>query len=375
MAILGPSELPLVLKADSNPLKALAIKELGHPVVLVELMEPQFECELRRVGDFVAEYFPLEERFAFIMTQPLQAEYPLPDDAYWIRSISWDPATTRIDDIFGAECQFAETEISTVNNGRVPIKEIEVGETIFSYDYDGRLTESTVLAKKHSGYKKCFEITTCNNKSIIASAEHRFYTDSGWKKLADINHEDRLYTSDGNIKKSASDIRQSVIKNIESVGLYDTYDIQVSRHQNMIANGIVTHNSFLFCWPGGTNILTSKGSMTMEEYWENREDLKLTTAFGKRKAKMRWNKKTQPITVLQTASDYLITTPNHPVYCNDKFIPADKCQLGDKLLNSRDKYVEIIDKGQSKTEGTWSVKSSGNSCYISAINSDFYLVR
>jgi len=103
MAILGPSELPLVLKIDSNPLKALAIKELGHPVVLVELMEPQFECELRRIGDFIAEYFPLEERYAFFMTQPLQAEYPLPEDAYWIRNVNWDPATTRLDDIFGAE--------------------------------------------------------------------------------------------------------------------------------------------------------------------------------------------------------------------------------------------------------------------------------
>lgn len=103
MAISGPDDLPLVLKVDSNPLKLLAIKELGHPVVLVELMEPQFECELRRIGDFISEYFPLEERYAFFMTQPLQSEYPIPEDAYWIRNISWDPATTRIDDIFGAE--------------------------------------------------------------------------------------------------------------------------------------------------------------------------------------------------------------------------------------------------------------------------------
>jgi len=103
MAILGPSELPLVLKVDSDPLKALAIHEFGHPVVLVELMEPQFEIVLRRIGDFIAEYFPLQGRFAFIQTQPLVAEYPLPDDAYWIQNISWDPATTRIDDIFGAE--------------------------------------------------------------------------------------------------------------------------------------------------------------------------------------------------------------------------------------------------------------------------------
>jgi len=66
-------------------------------------MECHFEETLRHAGDFIAEYFPLEERFAFFQTQPLQAEYPLPEDAYWVREVAWDPATTRIDDIFGAE--------------------------------------------------------------------------------------------------------------------------------------------------------------------------------------------------------------------------------------------------------------------------------
>ncbi len=103
MAILGPNELPVVLKVDSNPLKFHAMSQLGHPVVMVELVETQMEQVLRSTGDFIAKYFPLQEKYAFFMTQPLQAEYPLPEDAYWVRSVSWDPATTRIDDIFGAE--------------------------------------------------------------------------------------------------------------------------------------------------------------------------------------------------------------------------------------------------------------------------------
>lgn len=103
MAILGPAQLPVVLKVDSNPLKFHAISQLGHPVINVELMEPQMEQVLRSTGDWIAQYFPLEERYAFFMTQPLQAEYPIPTDAYWIRKVSWDPAITRIDNIFGAE--------------------------------------------------------------------------------------------------------------------------------------------------------------------------------------------------------------------------------------------------------------------------------
>lgn len=103
MAILGPEQLPVILKVDSNPLKFHALSQLGHPVVLVELIESQMEQVLRSTGNFISHYFPLEERFAFFMTQPLQAEYPIPEDAYWIRNVSWDPSTTRIDDIFGAE--------------------------------------------------------------------------------------------------------------------------------------------------------------------------------------------------------------------------------------------------------------------------------
>jgi len=103
MAIIGPSQLPVLLKVDSNPIKFHILSQLGHPVVHVEITEPQMEQILRSTGDFVAKYFPLEERYSYFLTSPLQAEYPIPDDAHFIRNVSWDPATTRIDDIFGSE--------------------------------------------------------------------------------------------------------------------------------------------------------------------------------------------------------------------------------------------------------------------------------
>jgi len=103
MAILGPADLPVVLKVSSNQLKFHAISQLGHPVCLIEIGEAQMEQILRSTGDWISQYFPLEERYAFFMTQPLQAEYPIPEGAYWIRNVKWDPATTRIDDIFSAE--------------------------------------------------------------------------------------------------------------------------------------------------------------------------------------------------------------------------------------------------------------------------------
>jgi hypothetical protein len=103
MAIIGPDQLPVVLRVDSNPIKFEALSTLGHPVVQIEIEEPQLEQAIRVTGDFIAGYFPLEQRYAFFMTEPLRNTYPIPEDAYWIQDVKWDPVTTRIDDIFGAE--------------------------------------------------------------------------------------------------------------------------------------------------------------------------------------------------------------------------------------------------------------------------------
>lgn len=103
MAIIGPDDLPAILKVDSTEIKKYVLNQLGHPVTSVELTEDMMETALRTSGDFIAHYFPKEERLAFFHTTPLQGTYDLPEDAYWLREVSWDPATTRIGDIFGAE--------------------------------------------------------------------------------------------------------------------------------------------------------------------------------------------------------------------------------------------------------------------------------
>ena len=103
MAIIGPSEGPAVLKIDSNPIKAEVMSHFGHPTIRVELDETAFEMILRTAGDFMAGYFPFEEKRAYFYTKPLVDEYPLPKDAYWIKDVKWDPSLTRVGDIFGAE--------------------------------------------------------------------------------------------------------------------------------------------------------------------------------------------------------------------------------------------------------------------------------
>ena len=103
MAIVGPMDLPSVLKVKSDPCKKYVYSKLGFPNVNVEIHEDQFETIMKVAGDFIAGYFPREQRLAVFYTTPLKNTYPLPADAYWIQQCNWDPLTTRIDDVFGAE--------------------------------------------------------------------------------------------------------------------------------------------------------------------------------------------------------------------------------------------------------------------------------
>jgi len=116
---MSPSELPVVLKLRTDSMKHYVLSQLGHPYVDVEITEPQLESAIRVTGDFISGYFPREERLAVFNTRPLVPTYPLPTDAYWIKEVSWDPITTRIDDVFGAErylfCAPGGTQLLTTN--------------------------------------------------------------------------------------------------------------------------------------------------------------------------------------------------------------------------------------------------------------------
>lgn len=103
MAIIAPADLPSVLKLRSEPMKKYVLSQLAHPHVEVEISEDQWETVWKVVGDFIAGYFPREQKLGLFWTSPLQSTYPLPHDAYWIQEVSWNPVTTRIDDVFGAE--------------------------------------------------------------------------------------------------------------------------------------------------------------------------------------------------------------------------------------------------------------------------------
>jgi hypothetical protein len=103
-SITGPGGVgPSILKTNTEPLKRYVLGKLGYPNIKVEITDGQLEDIIRVSGDFIAMYFPREQKIGQFYTIPLQATYPMPDDAWWIEEVSWDPYTAKVDDIFGAD--------------------------------------------------------------------------------------------------------------------------------------------------------------------------------------------------------------------------------------------------------------------------------
>jgi len=237
MAIIGPDKLPVVLRKNNDETKFEVLSTLGHPVIANEITEPQLEQAIRSTCDFIATYFPSEQKYAYFNTQPLVNGYNLPQDAYWVQNVSWDPATTRIGDIFGAECLRGDCLIS-LYDGKIQARDLQVGSKILSYS-NGNIVEDEIISRKESGMKKCLEITA-DDSTVVASFNHKFMSENGWKLAKDLTVDQRLY-----MRKSDTVILAK-ISSIVEVGEFETYDFETKEFHNLIANDFVVHNSFLF---------------------------------------------------------------------------------------------------------------------------------
>jgi hypothetical protein len=210
MAIIGPRDLPVVLKVDSNPLKLRVMHHFGYPTINVELSEDQLEELLRVTGDFIATYFPMSERYAYFYTKPLIDSYDFPADAYWIKDIGWDPVMNRIQDIFGAEmflfCFGGAFKILRSDNELIPVEKWDKEDmavtpygdeqiTLSIHDYRQPLIEiafegGNIMCTPNTPIKvDCFDLDNPLNRWVMAStlkAEDKVVSKNGPAKILSI---------------------------------------------------------------------------------------------------------------------------------------------------------------------------------------------
>jgi replicative DNA helicase len=104
-----------------------------------------------------------------------------------------------------------------------------------------------------TGCKPVFRMTTRLGRSIRATANHKFLTINGWKRLDELAKGERIalprrltgptQATMSNDELSQGDVYWDQILSLEPDGEEAVYDLTVEKVQNFIANDIIVHNS------------------------------------------------------------------------------------------------------------------------------------
>lgn len=127
-------------------------------------------------------------------------------------------------------CFAAETKITTPN-GVIAIKDLKVGDKVVSYDPDNNKYITTKV--KNVFIRQVDEYYILNN-NIKVTAEHPFYTKTGWKVVRELTNKDELFGFDG--------VWQSVKSKVLVKQPLTVYNLHVDQPNTYFAEGVLVHN-------------------------------------------------------------------------------------------------------------------------------------
>ncbi|HEX6955262.1 MAG TPA: Rv2578c family radical SAM protein [Agromyces sp.] len=148
-------------------------------------------------------------------------------------------------------CLDPSTSITMADGSVRALRKVEVGDVVVGTAREGqcrRYTRSKVLAK-WSTRKPAYRITLADGTALVASGDHRFLTDRGWKYVTDLEVGDHSMGWGagapahlvGAMVKMHADLR---VVAVEPLGTdIEMLDITTST-EDFIANGVVSHNCF-----------------------------------------------------------------------------------------------------------------------------------
>ncbi|MGC4098983.1 MAG: DnaB-like helicase C-terminal domain-containing protein [Nitrospira sp.] len=107
-----------------------------------------------------------------------------------------------------------------------------------------RLESAPVSQAFGTGLKPVYKMVTCLGRSIRATANHRFLTMVGWKRLDELKASDYIALPSSNLTSLIdSEISWDGILSIIPDGEEAVFDLTFPDHHNFVANNIVVHNS------------------------------------------------------------------------------------------------------------------------------------
>ena len=179
-----------------------------------------------------------------------------------------------LSDLRESGCLCGDTLITLADTGvQIPIRELvgKSGFTVWALNQSTQKIEKALVNCAFvTGIKPVFRLQTALGRTIKATANHKFLTIHGWKRLDELREGDYLAIprylpssslSTQNISReranrlatvvksreikllAESDIYWDKIISIKAEATTEVYDLTVPIHHNFVANDIVVHNS------------------------------------------------------------------------------------------------------------------------------------
>jgi replicative DNA helicase len=179
----------------------------------------------------------------------------------------------QLSDLRESGCLAGDTLIHLPDTGQyIPIRDLasKDGFRVSSLNPDTWKLEPAVVSQAFStGTKPVFKLTTQLGRNIRATANHKFLTVQGWKRLDALKREDCIALPKFQIEALAfslttnnavvveglrplppahapvlgSEICWDAVVSVEPDGEADVYDLTVPGNSNFVANNIIVHNS------------------------------------------------------------------------------------------------------------------------------------
>lgn len=103
-----------------------------------------------------------------------------------------------------AKCGWGLSRIPLRNGQLVFLQDIQIGDEVIALDSKGREHWSPVIAKEHSGKKKCLRVRTKQGHNFICTPEHRILANNTWIKAGDLKKGNLIATPRTSLKTDAT---------------------------------------------------------------------------------------------------------------------------------------------------------------------------
>ncbi|SKB14643.1 DnaB domain protein helicase domain protein [Planktothrix sp. PCC 11201] len=150
-----------------------------------------------------------------------------------------------LSDLRESGCLTGDSLVTLADTGlQVPIKELigKSGFPVWALNEKTMKLEIGIVSNAFStGIKPVFSLTTRLGRKIRATANHKFLTIQGWKRLDEFNGDYPIALPGSTIENS--DINWDEIVSIIPDGEEEVFDLTVPGLHNFVANNIIVHNS------------------------------------------------------------------------------------------------------------------------------------